>query len=161
MKRNKTILLIGACGSGKTWVMRELLKIFNTKKGKIGLNVFRIDEIKNVLILGVYDGTTFEGSDKLSMGVMADVDKLKAIQDKHNITMLAEGDRFTNSTFITKFNPFIIKITDNGVSGRLKRNSTQSERHIKSINTRVENIKENMKVNNSAEALDVIKNILI
>jgi GTPase SAR1 family protein len=161
MRKINTILLIGACGSGKTWVMNELLKnVLDTKKAKVGLNSFRIDEIKKVLILGIYDGTTFEGSDKLSMGVMADVDKLKAIQGKHNLTIIAEGDRFTNATFIKKFNPFIIKISDLGEVGRLKRNSSQSERHIKSILTRVTNIKENILVNNSSDALEIIKKIL-
>ena len=108
----KTILLIGSCGCGKTWVMKELLKIYNTKKASIGLNVFRIDEIKKIVILGVYDGSTYEGSDKLSMAIMAHSDKLKFVQNRNNLTLIAEGDRFTNSTFITKFNPIIIKIID-------------------------------------------------
>jgi len=156
----KTILLIGACGSGKTWVMIELLKLYNTKKAKLGLNNFRIDEINKIIITGVYDGSVFQGSDKLSMAVMSDADKLKSVQDKHNFTIVSEGDRFTNSTFIKKFNPYIIKIKDNGKQGRDKRNSTQSERHLKSIVSRVNNIKENIAVQNSAEALKLIKKII-
>ena len=29
MKKNNTILLIGCCGSGKTWVCKQLIKEFN------------------------------------------------------------------------------------------------------------------------------------
>jgi len=94
------------------------------------------------------------------MAVMSDSDKLKSAQDKHNFTIVSEGDRFTNSTFINKFNPYIIKIKDNGKQGRDKRNSTQSERHLKSIVSRVNNIKENIAVQNSAEALELIKKII-
>lgn len=156
----KTILLIGQCGSGKTWAMTELLKLYNTKKAKIGLNGFRIDEDKKIIIIGVYDGSVFQGSDKLSMAVMSDSDKLKSVQNKYNFKIIAEGDRFTNSTFINKFNPYIIKINDNGKQGRDKRNSTQSERHLKAIESRVNNIKENILVKNSLEALDLIKKII-
>ena len=157
----KTILLIGSCGSGKTWVMKELLKLLNTKKAKIGLNVFRIDEEKKIIVLGIYDNSLFEGSDKLSMAVMKDSDKLKSIQDKNKFIILSEGDRFTNSTFINKFNPYIIKISNNGEFGRNLRNSNQSERHIKSIDTRIKNIKENIIVKNSNEAFNVIKKLII
>ena len=160
MKKNKSVLLIGQCGSGKTWVMTELLKLYNTKKAKIGLNSFQIDEEKKIVIIGVYDGSVFQGSDKLSMAVMSDSDKLKKMQDKHDFTIIAEGDRFTNSTFINKFKPYIIKIKDNGKQGRDKRNSNQSERHLKSIESRVNNIKENINVKNSAEALEAIKKII-
>jgi len=156
-----TILLIGSCGSGKTWVMKELLKLLNTKKAKIGLNVFRIDEQKKIIVLGIYDDSLFEGSDKLSMAVMKDSDKLKSIQDKNKFIILSEGDRFTNATFINKFNPYIIKISNNGEFGRKLRNSNQSERHIKSIDTRIKNIKENIIVKNSDEAFNVIKKLII
>ena len=92
---------------------------------------------------------------------MKDSDKLKSIQDKNKFIILSEGDRFTNSTFINKFNPYIIKISNNGEFGRNLRNSNQSERHIKSIDTRIKNIKENIIVKNSNEAFNVIKKLII
>ena len=156
----KTILLIGACGSGKTYVMKQLLNNLETKNAKIGLFRFCIDENKNIAILGVYDGSTFEGSDKLSMGIMKDVELMRKLQIAKNITLVCEGDRFTNSTFIKTFEPIIIKISDKGEKGRRLRNSTQSERHIKAIQTRVDNIKEHYLVNNSSEALELVKSKL-
>jgi len=159
MESNKTILLIGACGCGKTWVMKNLIKEYSvTKKCKIGKMVFQLSD--NIAIMGNYDGSIFEGSDKLSMAVMSDVKLLKGVQDKHNLKIICEGDRFTNSTFIKAFNPLIIKILDNGNEGRALRNSNQTERHIKAISTRVSNIKENIRVNNSQEALTAIKNLI-
>ena len=151
------ILLIGMCGSGKTWVMQELIQhyILSYRK-KIGKIYYHTDN--NIIVLGKYDGSIYQGSDKLSMSVMTDVDAF--IQHTKDNIIIAEGDRFTNSKFISKAKPFIIKITDDGVVGRLRRNSTQSERHLKSIQTRVSNIISDANVINSIEALELIKKII-
>ena len=151
------ILLIGMCGSGKTWVMQELIQhyILSYRK-KIGKIYYHTDN--NIIVLGKYDGSIYQGSDKLSMSVMTDVDAF--IQHTKDNIIIAEGDRFTNSKFIAKAKPFIIKITDDGVVGRLRRNSTQSERHLKSIQTRVSNIISDHNVVNSIEALELIKTII-
>ncbi len=155
-----TILLIGAPGSGKTWVMNELLNLLNVKKAKLGLFRFMIDSEKKIAVMGVYNGEMFEGSDKLSMGCMKDCDLLIQSKIKNELTIVCEGDRFTNKTFINKFNPIIIKIIDDGSWGRELRNSHQTQRQIKSIITRVENIKASHEVMTSGESLQLIKNIL-
>ncbi len=68
----KCILLIGACGSGKTWVMKELIRLLKLNTpGRVGMYLFHRNE--KVVVLGKYDGSTFEGSDKLSMAVMRDL----------------------------------------------------------------------------------------
>ena len=153
------ILLIGNCGSGKTWVMKQLIKDFElNKKAKVGMVVFQTND--KISVLGNYDGSVFEGSDKLSMAVMSDCDILKKVQNKYNMALVCEGDRFTNSTFINKFRPMIIKITDDGSAGRLKRNSNQTERHLKAIQTRVNNTKHSIEVKDSNEALLTIKRII-
>jgi hypothetical protein len=156
---DKTILLIGACGSGKTWVMRQLIDSFaDRKRCKIGKVHFTLSN--KVAILGSYDGSMYEGSDKLSMAVMSDADLLKSMQKRLNLTIVCEGDRFTNSTFISKFRPLIIKILDTGESGRVLRKSKQTQRQIKSIQTRVSKIAANLNVVNSSDALEAIKKIL-
>lgn len=155
-----TILLIGGCGSGKTWVMKQLISELKTKSAKLGLFNFKLDLEKKIAIMGVYDNTTFEGSDKLSMGLMKDCDLMLKSKIKNDLSIVCEGDRFTNSTFINKFKPIIIKIKDDGELGRKNRNSTQSERHIKSIKTRVERINSHFDVENSTKALEQIKIIL-
>jgi hypothetical protein len=135
----KSILLIGACGSGKTWVMRQLIEKYKLLTlGKVGTIYFHRNS--KVAVLGKYDGTTFEGSDKLSMAVMKDLPKFLEFVKKHDLIIVAEGDRFTNKTFIELACPKIFKITDDGAKGRLKRGSSQTERQIKSIATRVSNL---------------------
>jgi hypothetical protein len=152
-----TILLIGMCGSGKTWVMEQLIQYYVlSHKRKAGKIYYHTDN--RIVVLGKYDGSMYQGSDKLSMSVMTDVDAFLS-WNKTNI-VIAEGDRFTNGKFIGKANPIVIKITDDGVVGRLKRNSSQSERHLKSMYTRVNNIKADKEVINSIEALQLIKNII-
>jgi len=154
-----TILLIGNCGSGKTWVMNKIIEEFKlNKKAKIGKVVFQTND--KIFVLGNYDKSTFEGSDKLSMAVMSDCDLLKKLQEKYNSIIVCEGDRFTNSTFIAKFSPTIVKIMDDGEAGRKKRKSNQSERQLKSIQTRVNNIKHNIEVLDSDTALLIIKRML-
>jgi hypothetical protein len=154
-----TVLLVGACGSGKTWVMNQLIIEYNLNlKAKTKLIHFRTN--KKICVLGSYDGSTFEGSDKLSMAVSLDFDNFKKICDKEKFIIVAEGDRFTNKKFINIFSPYIIKIQDKGEKGRYVRGSKQTERHINSIQTRVNNIKENKLVMDSNEALSLIKQII-
>jgi hypothetical protein len=151
------ILLIGMCGTGKTWVMQQLIDYYLlTIKRKAGKIYYHTDN--RIVVLGKYDGSMYQGSDKLSMSVMTDVDAF--LSWNKNTIVIAEGDRFTNGKFIGKANPIVIKITDDGVVGRLKRNSSQSDRHLKSMQTRVSNIIADRNVINSIEALELIKNII-
>ena len=133
--------------------MKELLRTKQTAPTKLGLLWF--EENGNCLIMGKYDGTTFEGTDKLSMAVASDYPKLKQYNVMDKI-IVAEGDRFTNGTFIKLFNPYIIKISDDGAKGRKSRGSNQTQRHLKAIVTRVANINEDVTVGNSEQALALL-----
>lgn len=154
------LLIIGTCGTGKTWVMKQLMKhlgISSIYSYKTGLYTYL--KKGGVMLLGKYDGSTFEGSDRLSMSIMTDNPKMKAEFEDHIV--IGEGDRFTNSTFINTFKPTILKINGDGVEGRLKRGSSQTERHLKSIATRVNNIEADHEFENSQECLDYITKILL
>lgn len=150
------ILLVGACGVGKTWVMKQLLADYKLRPGKIGKFKFHYND--DVAIIGVYDGTTFEGSDRLSMSVITDLQKFLAWSK--NKIVICEGDRFTNSTFISQAHPIIFKIQGDGEVGRKIRASKQTERHIKAIATRVKNIKEDVLTEDSEEAYQLIKTLI-
>lgn len=154
----KHILIVGECGVGKTWIMKKLLGGEN-KAYKLGLFLFH--EFKNYIVVGKYDGTTFEGSDKLSMGVMKDINKIEKYLSKVNKIGFFEGDRFMNRNFIKKIQPLILKINGDGKQGREKRGSKQTERQLKTIKTRVSNIKEDMSFNNSTECYEYIKNQIL
>ena len=161
MNINKTILLIGACGSGKTWVMKSITKNKNLNiSGKCGMIYFKTNKKEDVCVLGKYDGSIFEGSDKLSMAVARDFELFKKLSDVKKWKVICEGDRFTNKKFIDVFKPYVIKIKDSGEKGRKLRKSTQTERHIKSIQTRVNNTKYNIEVENSLEALKTLLNLI-
>ena len=145
------------CGTGKTWVMEQLIKYYVlSHRKKLGKIYYHTDN--RIIVLGKYDGSMYQGTDKLSMSVMTDVDNF--VQYAKDKIVIAEGDRFTNGKFIDKVSPVIIKITNDGKTGRIIRGSTQTERHLKSIQTRVNNITANIEVNNSTDALETIKNII-
>ena len=107
---------------------------------------------------GIHDGSMFQGSDKLSMAVTKDLDKFT--QWSKGRIVIYEGDRFTNAKILSQ-SPYVIKIAGDGSKGRSLRGSEQSERHLKSIATRVANIKEDVLVEDSAEALIRIRKIII
>ena len=148
------ILLIGMCGTGKTWVMEKLIQYYVlSHRKKIGKIYYHTDN--RIIAVGKYDGSMYQGSDKLSMSVMTDIDAF--LEHTKGKIIILEGDRFTNGKFIDKAKPIIIKITDDGLLGRLRRNSKQSDRHLKSIQTRVNNINADHEVINSFDALCLIQ----
>jgi hypothetical protein len=150
-----TYLLTGNCGTGKTWVMNRLRQTLQANTPK-QVGQYHWLENDKVVILGRYDGSTFEGSDKLSMSVMAD-NKLVLPLWVGKI-VIAEGDRFTNQTFIDAFKPLIIRIRGSGADGRVMRGSEQDEQHLLAIRTRVNNIFPDLIVEDSSEALEVLLN---
>lgn len=151
------VLLVGSPGSGKTWVMKGIIKQLKClKRQKIGLFSWHTND--DVMVLGKYDGSMYEGSDRLSMGIMKDIDLFLGYASDKNV--ICEGDRFMNNTYISKVRPIIIKILDDGAGGRLKRGSTQTTRQLKSMNTRVSNVSATYEVKDSNEALELINKII-
>lgn len=149
-----TILIVGACGVGKTWLVKQLIQKFKaSRKAGYGLIRFNLNTETNLAILGHYTGEMFEGSDKLSMAVAKDFEAFRKVQTKNNLFVIAEGDRFTNQRFIDTFQPHIVKILGDGAEGRKHRGSKQSEMHLKRIQTRVDNIMEHFSAPNSGSAL--------
>lgn len=137
--------------------MRQLIESLGLEEEeRVGLYTYRHNG--RVCVLGKYDGSMYEGSDRLSMGIMRD--NAAFLESARWRTVVAEGDRFTNSTFIRDFKPFIIKISDSGIAGLRARSSTQSERHLKAIRTRVERIKADHMVKDSKECLAFLKLVL-
>lgn len=139
--------------------MRSLLNLAQKKQGvQIGKILFI--ETESFILVGKYDGTMFEGSDRLSMSAITDVQKVLFYLQGTNKICIWEGDRFTNNPFIEKVDPLILKIRGDGQAGRKKRGSKQTERHLKSIETRVGNISEHHSVSNSQNALKFLRELI-
>jgi len=156
-------LVIGECGVGKTWLMKKLIDYLETKnRAKVGKVKFNLNKEKNIYILGNYDGSMYEGSDKLSMAVAGDFEFFyHYLKTTNNPIVICEGDRFTNKTFINMFKPTIIKINGDGSTGRELRKSTQTPRQLKSIATRVRNISENITFDNSEKTFEFFQKEII
>lgn len=155
----KNILIVGECGVGKTWVMIQLVKRLNAlERAKIGKFKFHFNDERKVMMIGVYDGSTFAGSDRLSMSIMTDLE-LFTVATKEFST-ICEGDRFMNKTYINAVNPIIIKIVGDGEAGRIKRGSQQTDRQLKSIKTRVGKIDPDHTVGSSAECIDFVLSLI-
>ena len=153
-------LVIGNCGVGKTYVMRKLIaQLKPNYPRKLGAIYFH--ENQKVAILGKYTGDIFDGSDKLSMSVATDFHKLYRYAQLNKLTLVCEGDRFTNSTFIDKFSPIVLRIEGDGADGRLHRQSTQTERQLKSIQTRINNIEHDKAFANSSDCLQYLESELM
>jgi hypothetical protein len=149
----KSYLIIGGCGTGKTWVMKRVLSQAGFVQHHSN-GLYHWAEADNLVVLGKYDGSTFEGGDRLSMAVMSSNNLVLPLwTDK---IVVAEGDRFTNATFIREFNPYIIKILDDGSKGRMNRGSSQTARHIQSIQTRVNNTPFDISVPDSHTAFNML-----
>lgn len=149
-------LIIGNCGVGKTYVLRKLLSnIPGNQPKKLGQVFFH--QAGKVGILGKYMGGVFDGSDRLSMSVAADFPRLHRYATAHQLVLIGEGDRFMNSTFISMFEPTILLIEGTGEQGRAQRLSSQSERQLKSIATRVRKIQENKRFPDSEACYQYLK----
>ena len=156
--QRNAILITGMCGVGKTWLMTQLLKGKKAVGKRLGLVLFH--ETDQYIVVGKYDGSMFQGSDKLSMAVMKSVEPfMRYVQSTGKIAIF-EGDRFTNSKFIDKVDPAIIRIQGDGRNGRLKRGSNQSERHLKAISTRLSNLPSHHDSTDSDSALEYLKTLL-
>lgn len=150
------ILVVGMCGVGKTWVMKQLLTPHHAPKK---MKLMRWKEDGKTAIAGVYDGRQFEGTDGLSMAVSKEFQYWNDYLKKNNLHGIMEGDRFMNASSLKVFQPHIIKIQGDGKQGRQKRGSAQTESHLKRIQTRVDRVKANEVVMNSEEALLRIKQL--
>ena len=105
---SENILLIGSAGVGKTWLMKGLINKFKCeRRQKYGKFYFHSSDA--LVVVGKYDGTTFEGSDRLSMSVITDLDGFPELNKGKIIVM--EGDRFTNSKVLANSTEAMEKLT--------------------------------------------------
>jgi dephospho-CoA kinase len=135
----------GLQASGKTTLMRMIRENLGEPiKNKLG--TLHYEEYNNHIVYGIYNGDTFDGTDKLSMAVITDaLNHLK--HNKKNI--LIEGDRLFNLKFLDSAKALgydikiiICTVSDNSVllNRFKKRGQMQKESFIKGRMTKINNV---------------------
>lgn len=93
----------GEPGTGKSALVLRLIERLDEEGRPVRLNLLHASYFirHNLTILGIYDGSTFSGTDKLAMNVHADAKAfLQAFAPTSNATVLFEGDRLFGETFL-------------------------------------------------------------
>ena len=156
---NRIIAIGGEPASGKTTLMKSILKNFSLKKFKYGFVRGYYND--NIYFIGIYNNDVFSGTDKLSMAVQPHF--VKFCNSRDNATIIFEGDRLFNQSLFDKLHCeiIIIKADDNIKKQRhIDRNDTQTEKFIKAKRTKIQKIKDKNKYvlmrNNNKD--DLIRN---
>lgn len=101
---DKIIAIGGEPGTGKTELMRQMMRDFTLTPFNYGNLRGMYDEYKKVYFIGVYDGSIFDGTERLS--IKANADFVKFLNYADGIVVF-EGDRlFTHKTLSLDY-PFI------------------------------------------------------
>jgi dephospho-CoA kinase len=164
---NKTIIALGVePASGKTTILKKVKANYTLTPFKYGKVYGECNLDNRLYFIGVFDGSTFEGTDRLSMAVQPDF--IKLLNYIEGGVVIFEGDRlFNQSLFNLNYNfiKVVIKATDETLQQRHKRRrDSQSPFFIKSKRTKIKNILENndcvvFNNNNEEEELIIINYI--
>lgn len=154
-----TITVVGLAGvpaAGKSTLMLEIInRLSGGKPGrgiKLGLTkALAFDSGKGV-VLGVYDGTLFQGTDRLSMAVQPDavklLAKLQGSPEYDGWQVFFEGDRLFNSKLIGSlrdlnipYRLYMLEASPEVLALRYaERNNVQTEKWIASRETKCKNL---------------------
>ncbi len=140
----KVIYLAGVPASGKSTLFKIIREhLFGEAKE------FKYGKCKGIengafKMLGVFDGTTFEGTDKLSMTVIDDaIEFVKQQMDSEQKSVVfVEGDRLFNIRFLKETKALLLLIDANErvlKERHIKRGDSQTETFLKSRRSKVEN----------------------
>lgn len=141
----KVIAIMGEPCTGKSRIVKRLLKIGEWKKKKRGLVKYHRQENTGTIILGRYeDGEQFPGTDKLSMAVQPQViEFLKTV----NNTVIFEGDRLCNWSMFNaiinmgmKLRIYHVQTSDKVLRKRREAERDQSSSFLKRQKTKVDNL---------------------
>ena len=144
---------IGVPGCGKTTLMRgkieELRKVEQDELVADGMVKYHKFEKQKVLVLGIYDESTFAGTDRLAKSVgpkfrewlVANAESFEGWE------LVMEGERFMNDKTLPllfeqeSMKLVCLKVTkEELVRRREARNNTQNETWLKGMTTRVQNV---------------------
>lgn len=171
------VFLCGVPCSGKTNLVKSVLKDLGSYKNIEPMKLFHCQKYKDVLVVGKYPNKeSFGGTDKLSYGTIPKFkDFINQEYSKHK-HILIEGDRFCRAEYfewlLDNYDAKIIVLTvspEEEKKRHIKRKDTQSEKWLKSRRTQINNIMTNFSLlgklevrsNNSIEDYDRTKYLLV
>jgi hypothetical protein len=102
----KLIAIGGEPATGKSTLIKKIIAgLESSIEYRCGLFRGTYYVKSQVILLGIYDEKTFSGTDRLSMGVMKDLDLfLNQLKSNYQgVTVLFEGDRLFNGRFLETF----------------------------------------------------------
>lgn len=135
----KTTLMFKLIGMADDWVKVKPEKLLDAI----------YSEKLNTYILGKYEeGSTFQGTDRLSMAVQPDAERFIFDEAKNDVNVLFEGDRLFNSKFlehiaknVSDFQILVLEAKNDIVKQRhVDRNDTQDDKFINGRKTKIANI---------------------
>lgn len=149
----KVIAIMGEPGSGKTSLMKKILKEFNISLIVEKHKLVRYHQSNNLYVLGIYEeDKTFSGTDALSMAVQPDA--MSFLTDLDNASVvLFEGDRLCTASFLEHCNALydttiVYLKTDKNVRKEryAERGSNQNETWLAGRESKIGNILTNMEL---------------
>ena len=149
----KVTFFIGVPGCGKTTLMREkLAKLRKVEQDELvadGMVKYHKFEKQKTLVLGIYDESTFAGTDRLakSCGPKFREWLVANAETYEGWDLVMEGERFMNDKSLPllfeqeSMKLVCLKVTEGElVRRREARNNTQNETWLKGMTTRVQNV---------------------
>lgn len=139
----KVIYIAGVPASGKSTLFRLIRKCLFDEARDFHNGKCRGIESKcgKFKMLGVFDGSMFEGTDKLSMTVIDDaISYIKGINGKS--VVFVEGDRLFNYRFLHETGAMLLLIDANEKvlkARHIERGDSQTDTFLKSRRSKVEN----------------------
>lgn len=101
----KRIIAIGGePGTGKTRLMKDVMRDYTLTPFNYGLIKGEYDDYKKVYFIGVFDGSKFEGSDKVSIKCYNDL--IKFFNQVDGVVVF-EGDRLFSKRVLASPYPFV------------------------------------------------------
>lgn len=140
----KVIYVAGVPASGKSTLFRQVRENLFFEPTEFKDGKCRGITQGNFYMLGVFDGSLFEGTDRLSMTVIDDaisfIEKLKKSEEKH--VVFVEGDRLFNRRFLVESGALLIILDANPAIlslRHIKRGDAQTPTFLQSRRSKVEN----------------------
>lgn len=149
----RVIYIAGVPASGKSSLMKLVRENLFTDSTEFKHGLCRGIESRDgkYSMLGVFDGSMFEGTDKLGMTVINDaLQYIRELQEKDGkAVVFVEGDRLFNIRFLSKTDALLLVLDANGAilkRRHIERGDSQTESFLKSRRSKVENFISRYKV---------------